>query len=401
MLRPCLQSARGRALGDSNRPRRPALLIAPLLVALVALPSARSATASAQSAADDARTAVAARIDALRQQLAQLQPVMHQSFAGFAAGLVRQLDAAAAATEEGLLLAAIGILREAGPPIAGIALHTDRVAGVDGPDAFAALTDEVQARLEASTSGIEAGAWDGKPLILQALGQTSLARVSTLLQGGRAFGVDVADTTNGLIYVGMAVGMVDYVHWLADLPLRSEAPEPAFPGLEGSVAELDARILDAYEDPEAQVQQHPAFIGASAAVKVATGMLRDEHRLAALLAYLDGRRAFAQLDATDGTAPALDALEALDEELARRLGEAGLDHSIGSLYRELAHRRLRAARQASAGEGDEPGELLAGAAVLLRDVVPAYLAVIAGEATTTAATAAADVVVTLVRWPFT
>jgi len=395
---------------------------AALLLALLFLPAgahpaltaAQAETSQAAEVATQARTPqveVAAHVAALRAQVADLRPGIDTAFAAFVDQLDERLDDAVAANDAGLLFAALGILRDLEPAIAGVAFHGAHAADITTREAHAALSDELEARLAERAAAIERHGWQGRPLLVRAMGQASLAAVPTQVQGGRAFGADVGDFIDGLFQLGIAEGTVAFADWLSSLPLRASAPEPALAGLAAQVARLDREVLAAYEDPAAQIDQHPAFIRASSALKVVAGLAAQRLPAAELLTYLDAERAFGEVVAAGAPAADVAALAGLEEQLAARLAAAGVDHSVADRYLQLA--RFHLAR-AGTQEAEEATTSVAAAAVLLQRVVPRYLDVVTGTATTdapdetasgepvsTVAAADAEVTVTLVRWPFT
>lgn len=371
-----------------------------LLVGALAAITLPAPAGAASGQPSDAAAEVAAHVRMLQQRLAELGSTIHPDLAAYAEQLRADLDAAAGANDADLTFAAIGIVRDVAAPVAGVAFHSRHAAGVTTAAQYAALSDAMAPGLLERTAALAARGWDGKPLVVRAMGEGAVARVPALIQGGRGFGADVGQPLDGLLYLGMAEGTVEFAEWLASLPLPSPGLTPSFPGLEAGISSLDAQVLAAYEDPAAQVDKHPAFIRASAALKVARRLLEDGRRAAAVLTYLEGERAVAELAATSAPVAQAEKLQALVEQLAQRIAASGGDQSIGVFYAQLAQRRLLQARS----EGTDAAAIsLAGAAPLLERVLPRYLELVTAGGETFAATASVDpeVTVTLVRWPFT
>lgn len=397
MSRPRLTTPEAR----SPRPHRRAGSMA-LLLCLVPLTLADSvapvAPALAQVLSADDR--VDERIELLAARLAGLNDLVHPNLAGFAEQLSLQLDDAAAAAREGLLLAALAGLRQVETSLAGVAFHTAHASEVDTVEEFTALVDELAPALAARADAIVVREdWSGKPAALRALGRSSGARVSGLLEGGRAFGVQAADIIDGLVYFGMAEGAADFAEWLAELPVASGGAAPPFPGLEVQLARLDGAALHAYVEPAARLEGHASFIGVSSALKLAGELMGEGLRESAALAFLEAERSFARLDGDAAGGPlSLDALARLENDLVGRIEVEGVDHSLASLHMEQARRLLLRAREA---EGEEASDALGDATLLLREVVPRYFDLLVGETPATAAATAPEVTVTLVRWPFT
>ena len=107
---------------------------------------------------------------------------------------------------------------------------------------------------------------------------------------------------------------------------------------------------------------------------------------AALFQYLLARYLFAPLRGPAAGDPTRGRIEA-----ARATLPSGEDHSIGELFIPFAEEGL----------SSDSADLRRGAASVVEDVLPAYVAAIAPARSTTTSTANAAVAITLVRWPFT
>jgi hypothetical protein len=132
--------------------------------------------------------------------------------------------------------------------------------------------------------------------------------------------------------------------------------------------------------------QHPTYIRASATLKDAQSLNDRGEREGALLEYLLARYLFASLR---GPAAGEPTRERVDWARAT-LPSAG-DHSIAELFLQFADEGL----------SSDNAALRRGAAAVVEDILPAYLAAIAAPLPATTATTTASVTITLVRWPFT
>ena len=135
-----------------------------------------------------------------------------------------------------------------------------------------------------------------------------------------------------------------------------------------------------------QRANHPSYIQASAALKQARSLNDAGHYAGALLEYLLSRYLFAPLRGPEASA----ATSARIAEVRGTL-DPMVDHSIAELF-------LQFADEGVAGDNEARRR---GAAAVLDDVVPAYLASLAPPAVTTSAEPPAQTTITLVRWPFT
>jgi hypothetical protein len=191
---------------------------------------------------------------------------------------------------------------------------------------------------------------------------------------------------SGLYYLGSAQAQRDF---LAFAPTLSEPWRGNPPPVRSLAAELDAlqaEMLVLYRPP-LSIDRHPQFITASSLVKEARELDASSLRYGALLRYLMAAYRLAPLRAAP---PVLEAA-ALAAELGRfeaRLSDAGVDHSLGRLFLELAQ-----------AEAETPAGAANASAIAL-DVLPRYFrALEPAPARPPAATP--QIRITLVRWPYT
>jgi hypothetical protein len=148
--------------------------------------------------------------------------------------------------------------------------------------------------------------------------------------------------------------------------------------------------MEAAYRPPASVEHHPDFISAHSALNDARSLESAGLVRGALLRYLQARLRFAPVRTAAGTSDTAEVARQL-AAAARRLAADGRDHSIASLFLELA----AADREASA-----PGAGSATASAIANDVLPAYFAAI-GPPPPPRAQRAPEATITLVRWPYT
>jgi hypothetical protein len=221
------------------------------------------------------------------------------------------------------------------------------------------------------------------PAFIDALASAAEGRGPATYHASRPYAED-SGLFGGLYYLADAHSVMQFAAMLRGVDWPTAAPPPSFRSLAIEIAALDTDMTAAYEKMERA--NHPTYISASAALKQAR-TLNDGGRFSgALFEYLLSRYLFAPL-----RGPA--AAEATVERIAaaRTALPATADHSIAEFFLQLADEALA---------GNSEAQRRAAAAVL-DDVIPAYNAVLGAPATTAPALDAAQVTITLVRWPFT
>jgi hypothetical protein len=245
------------------------------------------------------------------------------------------------------------------------------------------MGSELREAMGAPSPGALAGVL---PAAVRAMGEAALPQVRILYEASLEYGRNTMPEY-GLYYLGSAQAQREFAAFCRRLS-GSGAPEPPLRALRAELDGLEAEFLAAYRPP-ASVERHREFIGANSALKEARELDAAGLRHGALLRYLQAAQRFAPLRA----APALDA-PALKRELGAleaRLASAGLDHSIGRLFLEIAQAELGGA---DAAQGATAASAIAG------DVLPRYFAALE-PAAPEKPRPEPRVTVTLVRWPYT
>jgi hypothetical protein len=223
-----------------------------------------------------------------------------------------------------------------------------------------------------------------------ALAQASAMQARQTFDASPAYG-QATEPLFGMYYLAQGVSYLDYASFAAraGAPLRSSgARTPKLRSLAPEVRALRDEMLAAYRPP-LSIDRHPEYIGASSATKEALEYDTDGLREAALLRYLLAALRFAPLRASAAPLEAATLATKLDAA-RKRLAEPGVDHSIGSLFLEVA------ASDADTASADSAGI----ASAIVDDVLPRYFAAL-GPAPAAAAAQRPEVNVTLVRWPYT
>jgi hypothetical protein len=222
-----------------------------------------------------------------------------------------------------------------------------------------------------------------RPAVVDALTAAAEGRAAATYQASRPYAED-SGVDAGLYYLGESRALLAFAARARALAWPAAPPRPPFRSIAREIAALDAEMTAKYETMARG--EHPTYISASAALKQARSLDDAGQYPGALFEYLLSRYLFA----TVRSAAAQDATVERIAQARRSLPGTG-DHSIAELFLQLAEEGV---------SSDAPAQRR-GAAAALEDVIPAYLAAIAAPPATTAPTAAAQVTITLVRWPFT
>lgn len=247
--------------------------------------------------------------------------------------------------------------------------------------AGATLLAERPERIAASLAGV-------RPAALRAMAEAAIPAVRVSYDASLEYGrATVAD--NGLYYLGEAFAQRRMVELCRSLAETTSAHEPAFRALGPEIEALQSEMLAVYRPP-VSIDRHPEFIGASGALKEARELDAAGLPRGALLRYL---QAVLRLQPMLASPPAFDAAAtpAKLRAFAERLAADGADHSLGRLFLETA---------ASDLEDTSATATHATAAAIAEAVLPRYLAALE-PAKPRPAPPAAEVTVTLVRWPYT
>lgn len=223
-----------------------------------------------------------------------------------------------------------------------------------------------------------------------ALAQASAMQARQTFDASPAYG-EATEPLFGMYYLAQGVSYLDHAAFVAraGASLRSAGERP--PKLRSLAYEIRAlrdEMLAAYKPP-LSIDRHPEYIGASSATKEALEYEAAGLREAALLRYLQAALRFVPLQPSAAPLPAT-ALAAKMDAARKQLAEPGVDHSIGTLFLEVAASDVDTA---SSGHANI-------ASAIVDDVLPRYFAALR-PAVATAAFKRPEVTVTLVRWPYT
>ncbi len=313
---------------------------------------------------------LAAEVARIRGQVASSVPEAQR------AAPAARLDRAQAALDRGSRYLAFYLLES--PYEAAGAFAFANASGVKTSDDFAKAW--TAAGDPAARSAAAAGA---RPAIVDAIADAAEGRAPATYQASRPYAAD-AGLDAGLYYLGESRALTSFAAFARSLAWPAAGRRPPFRSIAPELAALDAAMTARYETMDRA--EHPSYIAASAALKQARTLDAGGRFEAALLEYLLSRYLFAPLGGPASADATAERVAAARASLVR-----GVDHSIAELFLQLADEGV---------SGSVPAQRR-GAAAVMDDVLPAYFAAVAPPATTAAAAPAAQVTITLVRWPFT
>lgn len=227
------------------------------------------------------------------------------------------------------------------------------------------------------------------PAAARGVGEASLPQVRVYYEASLEYERNTMPDA-GFYYLGAARAQRDFAAFCRTLSKPAALRPPPLRPLSGELDALQGELLAAYRPPAA-IDRHREFITASSVLKDARELDGAGLAHGAMLRYLQAALRAAPLT---GRVPSL-----AKEEAARRLAEfrprladaAGVDHSLGRIFLEAGD-----ADVASAAAEESPAQ----AAAVVADVLPRYFAALE-PAAARPPQRAAEVTVTLVRWPYT
>jgi hypothetical protein len=327
--------------------------------------SAAIAFLGAQSSADPN---IATELARVRAQIDSVAPADQR------APLVQRLDRADAALKAGRIYQALYFLEAPYESAAAFAFVAS--SGTPSPESFLK-------QWSAGAPKPHSGKPGRVPAIVDALAEAAEDRAPATYQASKPYAQD-SGTEAGLYYLGESRAVMDYAAFIRSRQWSGAGRRPAFRSIAPELAAFSREMTTQYETMERA--QHPTYIRASATLKQAQSLSDRDAREGALFEYLLARYLFAPLR---GPATAEATRERVDR--ARATLSSRADHSIAELFLQFADEGLSSDNDA----------LRRGAAAVVDDILPAYLAAIAAPRPATTASTTAAVTITLVRWPFT
>jgi hypothetical protein len=304
------------------------------------------------------------------------------------------LKGAQAALDAGQLYLSVAKIGEADSLLRGVrSVDEAAEAEKNSLPGFEKKWNEVSLRLTALDKEAHLQNWNRAPLAVRALAEAAQGQSIPLLEGGRGF-ASATSPMEGLFYVGLAEGDVDFAKFCASLNLPAEPAAFPLRSLSAELHSLQEKTNAAFQPPKS-IDLHPRFIDLNSAIKLANELDASKFFAGALISYLEGVRHFGMLDAPLPNTAEQGKLK-LDVAAARqKLAASQSDGSIAQYFVE------RAESYTTHADGAVPTEdEWRGARVILDQVLPAYYAAQKPAAPFEVAPGK-TVDITLVRWPYT
>jgi hypothetical protein len=312
----------------------------------------------------------------IRDEIARLErslaerPITNAGLVGMVPRVTESLKSAASALDAGRTWLALERLGQAVNSLEGL-----RAASAPGAD-FEKSWADAAAQVSAIAKEIRGSA----PPAALAMRETAIGRAGPLLEGARGFAA-ATGPSDGLYYIGQAVGEAEFARFLAGLSLdrgRAWRARSMLPELMAIQQKANLAFV-----PPKSIDLHPRFIALNSAIKLARELDAAKSYHGALYQYLEAVRQYGMLDQ-----PPVEGAE--QAKVREQLQAASKAESISALFIE------RALGWAEHGDPDE----WRAAAVIAGQVLPAYAAAMKGAPALTRSKGR-TVEVTLVRWPYT
>ena len=362
------------------------MLVVSLLLTLAALSKSPAALASSSKRP---RTAA----DAIRAEIAELEKSISRS-AKPDPNFVASVSRAKGEIESGRIFAALYRLQS---PFS----ESEMRSYLASKSAISRLpqfeTEWARAGKEISRedAGLDESRIAKLPAAARALVEVNRAEGRVFYKSALLYGRET-EAGNGLAYVGLAKGNLDFAAWVSSLAFEPAGPSAAR-SPKSEIGELEQRVLQAYDRPGKPIPPGQ-FENINSKLKAAGELDRDGKFDGAVSQYLDAEFYFDLVSSEGRPAENLEALRRASREALGRMEGSATDQSLGRMIWELAEGNLAPER-----DGSVPPEKLARAEVQLERVLPRYFGL--GEKAAAQRPAPdsgpAKVRITLVRWPYT
>jgi hypothetical protein len=194
-------------------------------------------------------------------------------------------------------------------------------------------------------------------VFIEALAQSTEARAPATYRASLPYAQD-AGIMAGLYYLGESHGMVRFASLCRLIPAHPPGRPPALRSIAPALTAYEKDVVKAYD--AAPAAKRPQYAGVNVAIKIARSLDEQGRHEGALLQYLVSRLRHAAI--AGGSTAALDSLR---DRVKNTIMPAGVDHSIGDFFLQLASAAL-----------DGPDAAASNAAAILDDVLPAYFEVV-------------------------
>jgi len=232
--------------------------------------------------------------------------------------------------------------------------------------------------------------WSAAPAAVRALAESSQGQALTLVDASKAY-AEVTSPTSGFFYLGEAKADEQFATWVHALQVKRSGTPFHARDISSELDSLQQKVTSAFKPP-ASTDKHSEFIRLNSMLKTGTELNAASLHYGAAYQYLTAIQQFGMID--DAT-PSAEQQTKLREELvaARAKYEKSRDDdSLALMFVERAEEKLASADKTPANAK--------AAAAIVHIALPAY-AELKTAAPRAPSKPTSDVVLTLVRWPYT
>ena len=197
-------------------------------------------------------------------------------------------------------------------------------------------------------------------LFVEALAQSAEGRAPATYRASLPYAQD-AGIPAGLYYLGESHAMTRFAALCRSLDLQPRGRPLAVGPVESALAAHEKEVVKAYD--AAPAAQRPQYAGVNVAIKQSRTLDEQRRHEGALLQYLVSRHRYRMIQAAAG--PPAPRADELKKRIAATTFPAGVDHSIGEFFLQLASATATA-----------PDPAPRAAVAILDHIIPAYLAVV-------------------------
>jgi hypothetical protein len=332
--------------------------------------------------AQELRTTLTTQIKQLRAAAAA-QPAGDEMWKDQKGDVDSLLNRAEAAVSAGRLYLGLDLVG-----YAGRALHSFENTRQQGT--FQAAFDRDRLTLVSLDAKAHKRDWSNTPAAVRALAESAQGQTLTLVDASKAY-AEVTSRESGLYYLGEAKADAEFASWLHGLGLKRSGTAFGARDIAAEIDTLQEKVTAAFQPP-ASINNHRDFIHLNSTLKLARELDGAGLHYGAVYQYMV---ALQQFGAMNEAAPTAEQQAKLREELAAsraKFTKSKQDDSLALMFVERAEEKLTS---------EKPSEAeVKAAAAIVQNVLPSYAA-LKNSPAPTRSKPPSDVVLTLVRWPYT